>query len=567
MDFKEIKVLVDMNRLLDALNIERDAHSRCACPLHGGDNKTAFHIHSDGQGWTCHTKCDMSGDIFTFMEKFESIDNAQAKIRISDMFNISDAPVAKKKKKKKADRKVVGRCEYVYRDKSGDDLYKVKRVDYDDGSKDCFQEYRGKPTLPKGVRVMYNLDLICGNTNDYIVICEGEKTADAITGCGYIGTTNPLGSKNWDDSYVESLIDQKIIIMPDADEHGEKWRDEVLKSLRGKVEQVQIINIPDEFIRDNPRFSGHDFADYLEKCGKETAMALVYDGILDEPVMPRGVDIELLGRPCDIFDDIIKRAKSGISTTVFNMNEWLPSLDIRVKRGDMITLMGNTSTGKTRILHNIPFNIRRLNYAVFDLELSKETLAIRYAAMENKMSVKDVEERIENGDKVKRVSIDNVFIQKIHSLTVDKIRDAVHVLEEATGREIHVVAIDYVGLMSGRGSSYESTTSNVEAFKAYVSQEGRVGILTTQITRPENRTDGMFECPSPFSSKNSGSIENSTQLLLGFWKDKHSQQVLHARCMKYTHGSYLERDIKLDAIDLLIREGQRDDYGASCDRY
>ena len=553
MDYAEIKKFVDMPRLLESYGIAL-VKDRCACPIHGGDNKTAFGISSQGQCWTCHTKCECSGDIFSFVEKFEKVTNPVAKQLIEDRFNLSSPAPVKIKKAPKPKASVVGRVEYVYRDKDGKTLYKVKRVDYSDGKKDCFQECQGKPTLPESVRTLYNYDKIHGNTEDYVILCEGEKTADAVTECGYIGTTNPLGSKNWDSKYAELLKGQRVVIMPDADEHGEKWRDEVILSMRGIVGQIQVINIPRDFIADNPEFTGHDFADYRSKEGMDASIGLIMDGIETSVIFPEGIDPCLLGRPSTGFRDIIRKVKAGISTEVFNIKDWLPSYDLPVNEGDLLVLMANTSVGKTRLLHNIPFHIRSVNYAIFDLELSYPVLCQRHGAMRNNCSFKNVIDKIKAGYNVEIPNVDHISIQKVEKLTVEKIRDRVEMLERLTGQTQHVVCVDYIGLMTGRGSSYEIISNNVEEFKSYISEAGKVGVLTTQVARPADKDHGLFQCPSPFAAKNSGSLENSAQILLGFWKDEHNRNRLWSRALKYTHGEYPSEDIPLDAMDLIIKE-------------
>lgn len=553
MDYAQIKQHVSMRRLLDQLGVALDRHGRCACPLHGGDNKTAFSVHSQDQGWTCHTKCDASGDIFTFMEKRDGITNAEARVRICEMFNLETNEPAHKPATKR-DKTVVNRTEYVYRDKDGSELYRVKRVDYADGRKDCFQEYRGKPTLPVEVRTLYNYHKIHGNTYDFICLCEGEKTADALCECGYIGTTNPLGSKNWEQKYADLLKGQSVLVMPDADQHGEAWRDEVMKSLQGIASEVRVIEMPDKFIRKHPEFKGHDFADMLKVYGKETSIQFMLQAIENAKALPFGADADILGQPSYLFSREVERAKAGISSTLFNMNEWLPSMDVAVKKGDVVTLMGVTGLGKTRLLHNIPFHIRRLNYAIFDLELSLETLAIRYGAMENRMAFNELGRMMDSKKPVKPVTIDHVFLQKIRQVTVEKIAERVDLLEKITNRQIHVVAIDYIGLMKGKMNAFERVSNNVEDFKSYISDSGRVGLLTTQISRPEDKSKGVFKRLTPFDAKQTGSIENSSQELFGFWRDEHSRVRLHGCCLKYTHGDPPSDDIELHADNLLITE-------------
>jgi len=560
MDYAEIKQRVGMTDLLGAYSVEVIKGHAC-CPIHGGDNKKGFHVTNDDQAWKCFSGDCGGGDIFTFVEKMDKIDNSAGRLKIMDLFNLSEPaePARKPKPKpvKKQKAAVVKRTEYIYRSEAGKELYKVLRIDYADGKKDCFQECNGSHTLPKAVRTLYNLDKIKGNLEDYIFLCEGEKAADALTECGYIGTTNPLGSGNWDSSYAKLLSNQKVVIMPDADEQGEKWRNAVLADMRGIVESVVIIQMPDEFIAENPEFKGHDIADYVQINGIDETIDFIMESLSESEVLPRGVKQEILGRPSDTWADIKRRARAGISTNIFNMSDWLPSMNINVKEGDLIVLMANTSTGKTRILHNLPFHIKRLNFAVFDLELSQDTLAVRYAAMENNMSVTALEKRLEMGMTLKDVCVDNVFIQKITNLTVERIKERVELIELVTGQKIHGVAVDYIGLMSGNGSKYEATSNNVEEFKAYIGASDKFGVLTTQVSRPMDKENGMFECPSPFSAKNSGSIENSSQTLIGIWKDKDSHKRLWARIMKHTHGEYYQEDIALDANDLLITEDTR----------
>lgn len=556
MDYKNIKQYVNMEMLLSKYGVQYGG-KRIPCPIHGGDNKSAFDVTGDRQLWKCHTGDCGGGDIFTFVEKMDNLQKPQAKLKIQELFGLHDEVETKPvQRKPKAERVVVSKQSHIYRGEDGEELYRVNRVNYSDGGKDCFQECNGKRTLPKEIRTLYNLDRIAANVVDYVVLCEGEKTADAVSECGYIGTTNPLGSKNWDDSYASLLKDQKVVLMPDADEQGEEWRDKVMESLRGVVDQLQVLNIPEEFIADNAQFKGHDFADYLQVEGKEKAVSFLMDGIETIKPMPRGIDSAILGRPVDGFDELVRRAKAGIRTDVFNMNRWLPSLDIVVNKGDVVVLMANTSTGKTRLLHNMPYWIRDINFVVFDLELSFETLCERYGAMHNRMSVRAFKDKLLAGYNIERPEINNVSIQKLGGLTVEKIRRRVEELEAITKQEQHVVAIDYIGLMAGDGGSYEATSDNVEAFKSYISETGKVGVLTTQVSRPADKENGMFQCPSPFSAKNSGSVENSAQLLLGFWKDQHDKQRLWARCLKYTHGEYYQDDIPLNANNLMITEAE-----------
>jgi len=268
-----------------------------------------------------------------------------------------------------------------------------------------------------------------------------------------------------------------------------------------------------------------------------------------------------LGRPIDGFNTLKKQADEGGAVSVFNINSYLPSFDIAVNKGDLIGILANTGVGKTRMAHNFPFHISDRNFCMVDLELSFETLCERYAAMKNGVSVRTVKERMLQGRELLSPDMSNVFIQKIKRCSVEKIRERVDRIEQEIQEFVDVVGIDYVGLMGGTGSSYERTSSNVEQFKEYISDEGRVGILTSQVTRPADRENGMFECPSPFSAKNSGSIENSCQELIGVWRPGQDRRMMKARCLKYTHDDPPEFDIDLIADDLIVTEARKPNTG------
>ena len=557
MDYAQIKEAVNMHRLLERYGVELDKNGRCACPIHGGGNKTAFSVSNDGQTWKCHTKCDAGGDIFTFVERMEGVSNTDARPKVMEMFALADTSVKPEPKAASSAPKVkpkeTGRVSYVYRDKDGKEIYRVNRVDFDNGTKQCYQECNSKNTLPPEIRTLYNYDNIYG-AEDTVFLCEGEKCADSLIELGFIGTTNPLGSKNWNDSYAKLLKGMDVVIMPDADQHGEKWRDSVLTSLRGVASTVRIINVPDEFIKKYSQFSGHDFADMVEVGGGERSAAWLEKQLETAKVLERGYDNTILGRPGDIFTDLKRRADAGISTELFNLNEWLPSLDLAVNMGDLIVIMAGTGVGKTRALHNLPYHIKTSNFAMFDLELSLDTLGERYTAMHNGISVRTLKNRMIHGFGVESPNLSNVFLQKIDNLTVQKMADRVDELEQQSQQKIHCVGIDYIGLMAGRGSAYEKTSDNVEAFKAWISETKRVGLLTTQVARPDDKDGGMFKCPNPFSAKNSGSIENSAQELLAIWKPGPDNREMMLRCWKYTHGDKPDHDIRLIANDLRIKE-------------
>ena len=75
-----IKQNIDVEKILRHYNVDFKYfgdYIRCACPIHNGDNPTAFVINEDFL-WSCHTGGCGAGDVFTFIEQMEDLDFPKA---------------------------------------------------------------------------------------------------------------------------------------------------------------------------------------------------------------------------------------------------------------------------------------------------------------------------------------------------------------------------------------------------------------------------------------------------------------------------------------------------------
>ena len=72
-----LKQNLDVERVLSHYDVEYKYfgdYIRCPCPIHKGDNPTAFVVNQDFL-WVCHTNGDCGkGDVFTFIEKMEELE-------------------------------------------------------------------------------------------------------------------------------------------------------------------------------------------------------------------------------------------------------------------------------------------------------------------------------------------------------------------------------------------------------------------------------------------------------------------------------------------------------------
>ena len=556
--YEDVKTKIKMPEVLAMYGLEVDSKGNMPCPLHGGDNKTGFGIHDQNQKWTCRTRgCGTASSNIDFVALKEGIPHSEAFIRLKDRFNMQDEePVKTAQKPKKV---AIGEpIFYEYVNERGALKYKMKRVTFSDGSKKFTPVMpNGSYSCPKEERVLYNLHNVINNDGDYIILCEGEKCADAFIDCGYIGTTFPFGCGSWSEQYLDSLKGKSVILAPDADEAGEKWLKEVSDALAGHVNSTLVVSMPDSFIVDNPSLSGHDFADYRHIKGKDEAILFITDAINNGSFIERGVDRSSLNIVTDLCRERYAEIKAGGCSGVFNLSKMLGrEMDIEVMSGDVIMVIAPSGVGKTRILHHFPDVYNQLNFAVFDLELTPKILAQRYIAKHNNISFKSVPDRIAAGYDLELPTVENVMLPKRDSLTVEIIKEEVDRLEQVTGRRIDVVCIDYIAKMFRIGGATESVEAHASMFKNYCSSEGRIGIITTQRSRvsPEKKAMSDYIMPHKEDAIHSSAIEQSVQEALCFClKGERDRDTLLCMCDKYTHGEKPYETVEIMANNLNLK--------------
>jgi DNA primase len=84
--------LADLARQAGA-ELHQSGHEfRGACPLHKGDNRTAFSIYADDDGrqrWFCHTRCNTGGDAIDFVRRWRGLDFIKAVKTLAELAGVS----------------------------------------------------------------------------------------------------------------------------------------------------------------------------------------------------------------------------------------------------------------------------------------------------------------------------------------------------------------------------------------------------------------------------------------------------------------------------------------------
>ena len=144
---------------------------------------------------------------------------------------------------------------YPYFDENSNPIGYVVRFDFPDGKKQTLpyvfatngQRSEWRWMGFQNPRPLYNIDQIKNYQNSWVIICEGEKTADAIDKeinkrqaivTTWVGGSNSVRETDW-----TLLEGRKIIFWPDNDEPGVKAMLEISKIVN--YEQAKFIHVPE----------------------------------------------------------------------------------------------------------------------------------------------------------------------------------------------------------------------------------------------------------------------------------------------------------------------------------
>jgi len=123
--------------------------------------------------------------------------------------------------------------QYIYRDKDGKPVLVANRYDKPDGKKFFlpFDVERRVWKAPE-IRPIYNLDkIMAADPATPVILVEGEKCADSLSGLGYIATTTFGGCNGFKKADLSPLENRIVYIWPDFDDPGKTYADKIANIL------------------------------------------------------------------------------------------------------------------------------------------------------------------------------------------------------------------------------------------------------------------------------------------------------------------------------------------------
>ncbi|MEE8484983.1 MAG: AAA family ATPase [Acidimicrobiia bacterium] len=227
-----------------------DSQGSALCPAHDDHNPSlSLAAAEESVLINCHAGCTT-----------EAIVEALG-LSVADLFDIPEPTV---------DGLPVAMSEYIYRDETGDPLFRVVRSYPKEFRQHRWNGEGWDSTLGDARRVLYRLpDLIAGiAAGGWVFVVEGEKDAERLIAEGFIATTIAMGANpgNWDRTETAVLDGAYVAVIADNDPQGRGYASHVANSLTNRAAEVRMIQL-------SGLADGGDVSDWLDNGGTNAVLA------------------------------------------------------------------------------------------------------------------------------------------------------------------------------------------------------------------------------------------------------------------------------------------------------
>lgn len=415
---------------------------------------------------------------------------------------------------------------YSYTDALGNELYQALRMK----PKSFRQRHKVNGqwlwNMDGVERVLYRLESVL--RADCVWIVEGEKDADNLAALGLTATCNVGGANKWLDGYTASLKGKDVVICGDNDAPGQEHVKLVFDSVAEAARSVRVIKLPGEV---------KDASDFILEHGEGAKKAL--EALLADAVKHVGG----IRMPLYSMADLEPHYHQHVTQpeiSRLDLSRWLPSFRGRVRPitpGSLVLIQGDTGIGKTNILQQIYAVFKSVPTIFFEMELPKEDMFERFCAQHLNAPAHEIEAEFKAhgpvGAKAMGEMFPNLFICPEPSLTIERLEQILSKSELFLGAKPVVALIDYTQLMVGNGSSrYERASDVAEGLRRVAKKFNIAVFVASQIDRAsaKDANNGLH------SAKDTGSLENSANLVLAADRDPEDPTLLTIRVLKATKG-------------------------------
>lgn len=281
-----------VDRMVHALNGKRKGDQwLCHCPAHDDENPSlGVKLSNDGQILVkCYRGCTQASVI--------------SALRIRGLWPTTHDRI----------HQSTNTTEYIYMNRDLQPALKVARNEHPAGKKKFLQSH-----LEDGRWVFggFKGDLLPFKIEDWpedkaepIFHVEGEKCALALMERGLSATTTPGGASGWKDSFAHAYRDRTVVIIPDNDNPGLNYANEVLQGIKAIAKSVKLIFLPG-------LADGEDIYDWFEQ--KSNTVDKLREILADSPDTPgaHGGGDEFTCDDSGVFAILPKRNKIKICSKI-----------------------------------------------------------------------------------------------------------------------------------------------------------------------------------------------------------------------------------------------------------
>lgn len=484
------------------------------CPFHKDGSRPNFRINIQKNSWFCDV-CGIGGGVVEFIALKEGRDKKEV---FKELISKNGNPGTT------VDPRGEIVATYDYIDRFGKLVYQVCRM-----NPKSFRQRRpdgqgGWIWNMDGVeRVLYRLPEILNPKKPIVFVVEGEKDAETLRGIGMAATTNVGGAGKWIEAYSDSLRDKEVILCGDNDDAGRKHIVEVMEKIERHAKSIRRLQLPPQF-KDISDFA----ASFSSRERFAEALAPMVDGA---QVMIRGGFLPIKSM-ADLEADYLTEIRDS-KTRAVSLANWIPALScVRpLVPGELVSIVGDTGTLKTYCLQHIALHCR-VPTLLFELELPGTLTFERFVGLTHRLSGSDVYRAYESGQRFEFTDSKHVFTCTKSRIGPQEMEAIILKSELRMGVRPALVLVDYVQLVRGSGASrYDKVSDAAEELKVIAKNTGTVVVMASQVARDKDSPEITLH-----DAKGSGSIENSSGLVIGIWKDENDSSILCMRVLKNTKG-------------------------------
>lgn len=226
--------------------VQGNGDLKIRCPIHTDDNPSCSVSPKKNGCFNCFG-CGNKGSLTDLVMRLRNISRGEAVQQIGKAFG---AAVTYRDPDRNADAiydwcdangKLLKQTVWYPRDADGQKVIRQRRPAKGGG---WIWNVKGVPTS------LFNMDML--EVAGVVCITEGEKDARKVTELRLLSTGGILvvgvtsgGAESWEPQFAKSLHGKQVIVMPDADDPGQKFKAEVIASLQAEGIGYRVVTFDD----------------------------------------------------------------------------------------------------------------------------------------------------------------------------------------------------------------------------------------------------------------------------------------------------------------------------------